>query len=284
MPDNLNNLMEIMNNYNQTVAKDKQKSEANKEKIQKEIIQIISKEINTESNSPRLQKYLEETTINKLDFLHRSLEFTRGNNQDGNLTPERFAFLNEETKEILSFYNINTEFQLFDLIIDCFYKKLKHPLLSDSQFLKYWHQFHTLAYLDEFFKDISNCLAYQGSFTTYNYVKRYLKETLTEDNQEPNETLIYKNYSSKLEIVSKNLIPIANEILVLRNSIPNSRLSICNHGLKKTANKKINSPITFDQKVFINSIAFGTTLEKLEANNYEDAKQLLYLPHQKIIK
>lgn len=42
--------------------------------------------------------------------------------------------------------------------------------------------------------------------------------------------------------------------------------------------------ITFEQKIFIDAIAFGTTKEKLENKNYEDAKKLLYLPHQKITK
>ena len=42
--------------------------------------------------------------------------------------------------------------------------------------------------------------------------------------------------------------------------------------------KKQESTPTYIQERFVEAIAFGTTLEKLNQQNYEDAKQLIYIP------
>ena len=46
--------------------------------------------------------------------------------------------------------------------------------------------------------------------------------------------------------------------------------------------KKKESTITFAQERLVEAIAFGTTLEKLTQKNYEDAKQLIYVPKNSI--
>lgn len=284
MEETLIKLVSIMNDFQKNKIENYQELQKAKKEVHSSIVEILKSEIERENNNERLQKYLENTKISDLNFLYRSLVYMRGNNQNGSLTTEKLFFLNEEARNIAKSYNVNTESKLFNVLVEHQLHNKVHPLLTDKTFIDFWNNAHTLAYLDEFFKDINNCLAYQGAYTTYKYVKRYLKETLTIDNPEDDQKLVYKNLNSKLNIVTENLIPIANEMLSLRNNIPESRISVCNQGLKRTANKKENTPVSFEQQIFINAIAFGTTLEKLEAKNYEDAKQLLYLPHQKIIK
>lgn len=280
----LNDLIILMSDYKSSIKINHQKLNDYKNIIKEKIIEIIKKDIDTSTNTPRLQKYLEKTKISDLDFLFRSLNNMRGNNEKGTLSTEKLILLNEKTKSIAESYGITTEYQLFELILNHLYYKRTHPLLCEKEIVNAWNRFKTLAYLDEFFKDFNNCLDYQGSYTTYKYVKSYLKEVLIEDSKESDYDLVYKNFNRKIHLATENLVPIANELLTLRESIPNSRISVCNQGLKKTSKKVPRSPITFDQQIFINAIAFGTTKEKLETKNYEDAKRLLYLPHQKITK
>lgn len=283
MEDNLKRMIEIMDNYQKKKKTNKNDSQQLKLNAKNSIIEIINNEIEFEESNERLQMYLENTNITDLNFLYRSLEYMRGNNQDGRLSFERFAFLDEDIRNLINSYDIFTEADLFEVIF-FFSRGLHNPLLNDEEFINFWNKAHKLAYLDIFFKNTNNCLAYQGSYTTYKYVKKYLKEVLKEDSQEKDKDLVYKDINKKLNIVTENLVPIANELLTLRNQVPESRISVCNQGLKKTTVKKENSPITFEQQIFINAIAFGTTLEKLKDRNYEDAKQLLYLPHQRIKK
>lgn len=280
----INNLLLLMNEYKENIKNNHQELEDYKETINKAITKIIEREIDTSENNPRLQAFLEKTKISDLNFLYRSLHYMRGNNEKGFLTTEKLLLLNEETKQLAANYDITTERQLFFIFIDHFYHHKTHPLLNEKKIISFHNRFQTLAYLDEFFKDVSNCLAFQGSFTTYKYVKNYLKDILTEEKEEDDNALLNKDLKAKTTIVTENLVPIANELLTLRNSIPNSRISVCNQGLRKTAQKRPGSQITFEQQVFIDAIAFGTTLEKLENKNYEDAKKMLYLPHQRITK
>lgn len=102
-----------------------------------------------------------------------------GNNK-GTLSTEKLILLNEETKSIVESYGITTEYQLFELIINHLYYKRTRPLLCEKEIVHAWNRFKTLAYLDEFFKDVNNCLDYPGSYTTYKYVKSYLKKILIE--------------------------------------------------------------------------------------------------------
>lgn len=282
---NIHELLSLMNKYEENIKSQRQELNDYNELIKTAIIETIKKDIDMSNNNPRLQTFLEKTKISDLNFLYRSLHYMRGNNEKGFLTTEKLLLLNEETSNIVTSYGITTESQLFNLFIDHFYHHKTHPLLNEKEIIYYHNRFQILAYLDEFFKDINNCLAFQGSFTTYKYVKDYLKAILIEEKEDAdNNTLVYKDLKAKINIVTENLIPIANELLTLRNSIPNSRISVCNQGLRRTAKKIPGSQITFEQQVFINAIAFGTTLEKLKNKDYEAAKKMLYLPYQKITK
>lgn len=281
---NIKEVLLLMKENEDKIKANRQNLNEYKETAKNTLTQIIEKEIDTTENSQRLQNFLEKTKISDLNFLYRSLFYMRGNNAEGFLTTEKLFLLNEETNNIAKSYGITTEHQLFEIIAFRHFNSTTHPLLKENQIIEALKKFKTLAYLDEFFKNIDNCLNYQGSYTTYKYVKNYLKEVLVENSKEIDEKLVYNNLNVKLQLAKENIVKIANELLTLRESIPNSRISVCNQGLKKTSKKVPNSPITFDQQIFISAIAFGTTLEKLEKENYEDAKQLLYIPYQKILK
>ena len=86
-----------------------------------------------------------------------------------------------------------------------------------------------------------------------------------------------KDYKERQELVKISIRNISKELLNLRLQVPNSRLSVANQGLNRTANK-IGEQVTYNQKLFIQALAFGMSLEDLQKKNYEGAKRLLYVP------
>lgn len=237
-------LNELKRNYDVVLKKKKEEALNN--------IIINEKFINKMDNIPnseRLNNYLEKTYINDIDFLFRCLNYTSGNRS---LPLDRICILNEQTTNI----------------------KNKDELRKRCM---------TLAGLDDIFKNNRNIYFYEGAYNTFKYIKTYLRKVLIDDDSKSDEELIYKNIDLKTKIVTENLKEIANELLELRNSIPYSRLSIINSSLYKTANKKTGCEITINEQTLIDCIAFGSTLEELEKGNYEEAKQLIYIPHEKIV-
>jgi len=268
----------IQNRYNSIEIKDKTTKTLHKSITKQAIKEAIEKEIDKEKNSPRLQQYLEKTKICEIEFLHQNLSY-RGNNLNGILTPSNLLFQNKETCEILKDYNITTLNKLREIL----YLIKVHPILKNETIIEFLQNAKYLAFLDKFFQNIDNCLAYQGSFITYSYVKSFLKKVLASEEHIANNTLIYQDYDKKIKLVTENLTDIASSLLEYRERFPNSRLAIYNQGLRKIINKESNSPLSFNQKIFIEALAYGTTFEKLESKNYEDAKKLIYIPHQKIV-
>lgn len=280
-------LLGLRNEYEQEKLKLSDKKEALKQKKQdlhNQIIENIKGETESLTNNARIQKYLETTKTQDINFLNRSLQFMAGNNQHGSLNIYELLLLDEEVKQIASEYNITSKSEIFKIFCDYNFYHRSHPFLENERVQEVMLKVPTLAYLDEIFKNIDNVLAYQGAYTVYQYVKRYLCEVLEEGNPQTDKELVYKNYGKKIEFVLYNLSEIAAYLLEVREQIPDSRLAICNHGLSRTAKKLKGTGISFEQKVFAQGIAFGTTLEKLQDGNYEDAESLIYIPHQKLLK
>lgn len=236
-------------------------------------MEVVSKE----NNNKRLQNYLKSTNIQDIIFLYRNLEFSKGNNKKGPLNREGLLLMNKEANELAKSYGITSSFKLSYI----FWHDPSHPLFKNQIIQELYSRIQKLSYLDEVFKDSNNCIDYQGSYVTFQYIKSYLESVLVENNFQSDNDLIYKDYEKKINIVTENLIPIAKELLLSRDSISGARISIGNNSLAKMANKKPFSSITYQQKIFIEAIAFGTTLEELKAGNYEKAKQLIYLPYKK---
>lgn len=232
-------------------------------------------EITINNNSDRLQKYLDTTNISNIKFLNNSLE-EKGNNKNGPLSIDSRVLLDKNAEKIGKDYKIDSQKLSSYRILNHY-----HPIFNNDAISEAYKKAQFLSYLDEIFKDKDNCMNYLGAYTVFKYVKNYLENVLQSDDSKSDNELIYQDYEKKVEIVTENLVSIANELLFLRNSIPGSRISVNNSILLKTAHKKVDTQITHRQKNLIEAIAFGTSLEKLESKNYEDAKQLVFLPLKK---
>lgn len=280
-------LLELRREYEQEKIKFSDKKEAlsqKKEEIHNQIIEKIKSESISFANNERLQKYLENTYTSHIEFLYRSINFMAGNNQKGNLSFQELLLLDEEVKNIASECKITSGSQLFKIFLDYSYFHKSHPFLENEKVKETMNVVPTLAYLDRVFQNIDNILNYQGSYIVYQYVKNYLNEVLKEGMPQTDQELIYKDYDQKVEYVLANISSIATYLMEIRDQIPDSRLALSNQGLSRTAKKIPGSGITLQQKIFAQGIAFGTTLEKLENRNYEDSENLIYIPHQKLLK
>lgn len=133
----------------------------------------------------------------------------------------------------------------------------------------------TLANFEKFFDEETVRKNYSNSFNVYNYIKSYIYQSLRENYESTSES-IFSDYGLKQLIVERDLQKVAAYLCKVRGN-DGLRCSIANAGLSRTA-KKVSGEITFNQKRLIEAVAFGTTLEKLNAGNYEDSKKLIYLP------
>ena len=226
----------------------------------------------------RVTKYLYSTDISDISFLDYNMRIEKSFNNKGRIHDTQLPFFDEEMKNLIQSYGINNERELFFTMIDYQCKKKDHPIMQDENFIIAWNKANTLGHLDKIFQNEQNRLDYQGTYAAFQYVKKHIWESLSINTEEKEEELVWKNFDQKKILVTENLAPIAAYVLIHRNQIPKARVFINNGGLSRMAQKKKGSPPTYVQERFIDAIAFGTTLEKLQQQNYEDSKQLIYLP------
>lgn len=234
--------------------------------------------LDQEEIKERVTKYLYSTDISDISFLDYNMRIEKSFNNKGRIHDTQLLFFDEEMKNLIQSYGINNERELFFTMIDYQCKKKDHPIMQDENFIIAWNKANTLGHLDKIFQNEQNRLDYQGTYAAFQYVKKHIWESLSINTEEKEEELVWKNFDQKKILVTENLAPIAAYVLIHRNQIPKARVFINNGGLSRTAQKKKGSPPTYVQKRFIDAIAFGTTLEKLQQQNYEDSKQLIYLP------
>lgn len=234
--------------------------------------------LDQEEIKERVTKYLYSTDISDISFLDYNMRIEKSFNNKGRIHDTQLPFFDEEMKNLIQSYGINNERELFFTMIDYQCKKKDHPIMQDENFIIAWNKANTLGHLDKIFQNEQNRLDYQGTYAAFQYVKKHIWESLSINTEEKEEELVWKNFDQKKILVTENLAPIAAYVLIHRNQIPKARVFINNGGLSRTAQKKKGSPPTYVQKRFIDAIAFGTTLEKLQQQNYEDSKQLIYLP------
>ena len=117
-----------------------------------------------------------------------------------------------------------------------------------------------------------------GPYNMLNYIKNYIYFLLK---QNPNiyRKDVFKDYSEKKELVSLRLGDISAYLSEIKNGT-NLKLCIFNNALSKSVNK-VREKNTMSQSLFIDALAFGTTLEKIENRDYEDYQKLFYLPQGK---
>lgn len=279
-------LLELKREYEQERLRLSNKKEAliqRKKEIYNQAIEIIKSKMDTSTNNERLQKYLEATPITEFEFLFRSLRYMPGNNQNSGLYFQELLLLDDDVKRIALEYGVASSSKLFKILSDYNFYHRSHPFLENSKVMETVERASKLAYLDEIFKNIDNILNYQGAYTVYAYVKEVLRKVLINEFPQTDRELIYKDYNQKLAFVLDHLSDVASYLLKIREQISNSRSALCNMGLSKMARKEAGTCITYNQKVFASGIAFGTTLEKLETENYEDIKRLIFIPHQKLL-
>ena len=126
----------------------------------------------------------------------------------------------------------------------------------------------TLAELDEFFHDDLNVYNYEGAYNTLNFIKNRFYAVGSDS--------VFLDFDAKKEMCRLRLGDIAKYILDIKSGTK-LKLSIGEVGLVRTMNSgyKSNRPY---QNTMVEAFAFGTDLNKLKDENYEDCKRLLYLP------
>lgn len=119
---------------------------------------------------------------------------------------------------------------------------------------------------------------FEGPYNMLNYIKNYIYYLLKQE-KELTPKDVFSDYYEKRKLVTIKIRDISSYLCEIRNGT-NLRLCIANAGLSRTANKT-GEQFNIQQSLFIDALAFGTTLEKIENREYEDYKKLLYLPNGK---
>ncbi len=216
--------------------------------------------------------------IYDLRFLRHNFIFESENNKKGPLTQEILLLNDEEVKWIAKKYQEKNP-DISNLYFVEHYQVLRTP--KESILREKEELVSNIAYLETFFQDERNILNYEGAYNTFNYIKEYLYECIEDEkSDEENKILVFQDFTKKQEIVKKDFITIAKELLNTRKSIPNAKLAVFNRGLSQAA-KKTNNIFTPPQRCFIEIIAFGSTLEKLQNKDYSQAKKLIYTPQSR---
>ncbi len=151
---------------------------------------------------------------------------------------------------------------------------------------KYQYSPHrsTIQGLDHYFVDHPEAIYYyEGLYNTLNYIKTSISTLLHSKGDIESKEELFLDFKEKKYLVTKNLKDISEQLFNLRNKVPDSRLCVGNQSLSRNIHK-YGENITGPQDRFISSIAFGSTLEKLNDGNYEEAERLLFIPQCKMLK
>ena len=153
---------------------------------------------------------------------------------------------------------------------------------TNYRFYYKWN--YNLGYITLLFQDDKLKRDYEGTYNTLNYlINAIYKEIDFYDGRISSKERLFTDIVLRREAVEDNFLKIVEYLWQTRKSIPNSRLSVGNHGLTKNRSKSGDS-LSITQQLFIDAIAYGCTLNELEDNNFEGAKRLIYVPHNKINK
>lgn len=235
------------------------------EEIRKELIPKLNEaRITNEFSSGRMPHYqkeleipcgniLEQIGVNELCFFVRSFM------EKGNAVDIRCVSYGEPF-DFQSNYHINIYF----IFRKSNYGINPYSLLTDG----------SLKQLDEVFTNTDYIDNYEAVYHTFCYIKDSIYSYLSQYKEEASKEHFFRDYPEKQELVKTQLQDIAKYLYEVREE-NGLRMSITNQGLRRTA-RKVGDGITYHQQRMVEAIAFGTTIEKLEAKNYEDSKRLLY--------
>lgn len=289
----LNNLLSCTTDENLKVAI--KKVLFNKGDIEENYLNFLSERSNYE-NDELLTRYNDisnSLNINSLDFLTKLTYRDKGNNIGTSvwhhyLDTAAFLYENEEIRKLLALYNIRNFDKFYSLFLfygfpsdiksgeyESFDEFMERKEIKDElEKLRYF------SYLDNFFKNEEMIKKYEGVFNTYMYIREYIfsklstSQTFSKDN-------LFDDFDEKTQIVIDNFKDICSYLLSVRESINGLRLSFGNIKIAYNS-RKDDKEFTDYQKLFINGLAFGTTLEKLENGDYTDLSRIIYLPKNKV--
>ena len=278
--DSLNTLENLKGQYRTKTAEINEQITTEQGNIRRQLDEerLPKKILNPEEWNKRVTQYLYSINIWDISFLSYNMRIEKSFNNKGSIYSTQLFFLDEEMKKIAQSYGIDNEWDLFTIILDYQHMKKGHSIIQDKNFIIAWNKANTLGHLDKIFQNEQNRLDYQGTYAAFQYVKKHIGERLSTTTKGNEEELVWKDFDKKKIIVTENLAPIASYVLTQRNQIPGARIFVNNSGLSRTAKKKKGCSPTYVQERFIDAVAFGTTIEKLQQQNYEDMKQLIYLP------
>lgn len=152
--------------------------------------------------------------------------------------------------------------------------------ISMSDFKSESNSIQSLVNIFDESSDLKNF--YEGTYNTLNYVVNGVYKAVNSFNGEVSDkNELFKDFPIRALVVQEHFVDIVEYLWQVREVVPDAKLCICNHGLAKNRGKT-SKTITPDQKMLIQAIAFGCTLEELEEKNYEGAKRLIYVPYQKL--
>jgi len=254
-----------------------------------------------------LEESLREELLNQVQRIRNKISTQNGYNFSSSYIPNYDKELDEKLIEILKQLNINDIPSFFVSFKNPGNTKSRHQGFTEKVYSKmenkidketylklndlishaysyylYGHKPKTgivsLEEVNTLFENQYIQETFEGPYNMYNYIKNYLYYLLKHE-IEVTEKEVFSDIEDKRKIITIQFKDISSYLYEIRNGT-NLRLCISNAGLSKGINK-IGDRFTDDQQVFIDALAFGTTLEKLEDRNYEDYKKLLYLPQGK---
>lgn len=212
----------------------------------------------------KCSKVLENILVNELPFFLRSMCSSRNTMFSDFYGMEKYYKSQEKINDdLLLFIRISSYLYFY-------YRDKKIILPGETLGLKK---------VDDIFKNNSSLQEELiGPYNMLNYIKNYIY-SLLKQNPNIDKEDVFKDYSEKKELVNLRLGDISSYLLEIRNGTT-LKLCICNNSLSRNA-EKVSKHNTIDQDLFIDTLAFGTTLEKIENRDYGDYQKLLYLPQGK---
>ncbi len=212
----------------------------------------------------KCNKVLKNILVNELPFLLESMRSPKNT---------MFSDFYDMERYYKSQVKLNDDLRLFLRLSSYLYFYYKdNKIIYPGEALK-------LKKVDDIFKN--NPILQEeliGPYNMLNYIKNYIY-FLLKQNPNIDRKDVFKDYSEKKELVSLRLGDISAYLSEIKNGT-NLKLCIFNNALSKSVNK-VREKNTMSQSLFIDALAFGTTLEKIENRDYEDYQKLFYLPQGK---
>lgn len=138
--------------------------------------------------------------------------------------------------------------------------------MEDGEF--FYPAVMSLAQLAAFYNSEKRIYDYEGTYNALNYIRDRFYNV--------GDSALFQDLDEKRRICELRLGSIARYVLDIKNGTK-LKLAVGDTGLIRSAHGTYRQLHPY-QKSFIDAVAFGSDLEKLESGNYEDCKRLLYLP------